>query len=1076
MITYISFFAYEKKYEPKRLTNFQYSTYKQTDPADLGDSLTYSETIGQCPPGQCAINKKSGIKRCPQNINNKLTYNTSQEACTRINTCDYSELPYAVNSDGSANGNLCENGPDGTKIACRCTNNIQCNSNVLSKFKIIAGSINGENQNYTASSFFLGQEPLENQEEIGRNNIVIEDPANEFCQINPGFTNVISPGCNFQNSVQDKLSCSNIPTTTEIETGNKPLDWEVANQNNSHGLYKPVGKNKNVEIGQTYLILRRDFSVGPNQNIALPPSGFISLNLSSGSVSTKREVIFYGEQTRTEEVNGVDGEAGQKFIYIVLYGITNINSSTSALSGTSGFVLSWQSYEQSEAPPNNLILVTIDLDYCTIDNSETNYKNMLLCTQNDNNICPFGNFTYNFDKLTNVKNSTLSKTDETFSRNFCQLNPGKNIDVSRTNYIEDPTYYTMSCSIGSGCDGKIWEILENGENPDSSQINLEAISRYFPEVDVDAINGIWDIKLDSYPTLKNLQTGQLISEDNIKPGDYWSIKSVNQILIASEGTSAGVSIIQVQDLYGLENFVNQGTIDSDIAPGLVISGTSYTLTSASFTYNNTTDENLSFVNFTPNLADDISVFSSISVYPKGLNTLQTSGMISLINNQLQLTDLNGQEINTKLGGDELDITIYKQFSFSGGNYGTKIIYNSTDTFNRRLYLDGSGNPISYENSSKETVYPYPPQNIYLLNIISLNSLNTPTNPYAAPEMPFKMPLSMYYPVWNPVLYRQECIRCKPLLITYPQIGVFNNIVSVIIQFSGKDFGNYQKNKRDGGYCYVSTSEIQFDTPDSSTITSQRIVLKEPNYDVMVGDYVLDSTLKMPLDIVVEGNPTSSSNLQIVPRIFPSSSTVTQSKQSFIDTGNTLDISNINFSYGLESSDNENFIYQDEIKIANQKINLVNGNSSTQWKIDTGVSGSNNYFFGKKYTDLSEYCSEMQTGNLNVLNNGFYFVPTQKVVSISSDRTVVEIDTSVPYQISQNENESSYVQFCRMDNNLNINILQPNGDPYPEDGTEIVIGDISDSRITYIGVSTSSTNFLSTNPPLLNLALDNQNFL
>lgn len=1023
MITYISFFAYEKKYQPKKIKNFQYSSFKESQDLGLTEPMTYTDTLAQCPPGQCAINMKTGIKRCPQNITNKLVYDMLTEVCTNLDSCDYPKLPYAVNLDGSATSNLCQKGPGNSKIACRCAAERTCDNHVMSKFVLVAGTTSNPNETSTSKSFVMGQEPLKDQDTIGYSNVTIPDPANQFCKLNPGFTNIVSPGCDFNNAVQDRLACDSIQIPIFTSTQSIGSAWFVAKQNDSHGLYSSTHSSENILKGQTYLIIGRNSVGGTVVGDYIPDSGLV--HIGENQVS---EIIKYSGVTRETSVN----VQGDFYDYKVLTGITSVESSNiNPIQGSIGF------FNNFTVSGTDISMQVINLIFkgCNVSNSESNSKNMLLCVQNDNNICAFGNFSYNFDKFPQLKDTNLTPGDETFSRNFCQLNPGNNPNLYRIKYEEDPTYFTMSCGIGQGCDGK------NFGTSITEDINLEALGRYFPDMDIDAINGNWELKINSYPYLNLAETGSLLNEFNIKPGDFWSINAINQILVVSAKygtTPPNLKYLYVQNLFGLENFVNEGPIDSSLAPGIIINGNDYTLTEVTYTYDSTSNENTSTIYFTPALTEEVEIFTTIQVIPKGINSLTTTGMVSLIDGGggYQLTALDGSQLQSQYAGIELTVNFYKQFGFCGGSYMTLPILNSSNNSNRRLYVSGNNEIVQYESQGNSGI-PYPPQNLFFLNVYGAfpNASGAP-NPYAQPEVPFKIPLSMYYPVWNPVLYQQECIRCKPLLLTYPQINSQNKIENIIIQFSGKDFSRYQLNKGNPNpntYCFVSTSEINFEPLDKSTISSQRIVLKEPNNDVKIGDYVLDSTLQLPISIETSGTPQKGEYLQIVPNIFPSVNCIKQSSTAFNNCISSTSYgtnnpplygkSFLNFSYGSEQSENENFIYKEEFKIANQKIKL-NQTAGSSWVLESNTL-CNNYFFGKKYISLEEYCHSMSTEDVSVLENGFYFVPKQKVIGISQDKTVIEIDSPFPYEINSIPEENTLVQFCRLSSPLKLNVTRTN---------------------------------------------------
>lgn len=1062
MITYIASFAYEKKYYPITLSKFQYSTYKthQDLPEDI-DSITYAANLNQCPQGQCAIDKSTGFKRCPEKVTNRLVYNKQEEACTRVNFCDYEPFPYAVRTDGSAFSNICENNPDGEKVPCRCTNKQKCSENELVKFSILGGNPD----NVSSENFAIIQSDFADQSKIGYYNIPIGDTSTDFCKINPGFTDLLIGGCDFENSIQERLGCKFITSVVADSAKTEPSSWVL---------------NKDITPGDNMIFLQ--VTESQTQNIFLPSQGILILTQATENSNTQGKVETIKYSDLEFNPSGATGVLDNKTVE--LKNVINLSlfipgtNGNQSIPGSDGFQTDW------ELSKTIISVGDIDVSNCLTSNTEPNYKNMLLCTQSDNNVCKYGTFSYNFDKLRNVTDKQINVTNETFSRNFCQLNVNKDPNVIELNYLEDPTFYTLSCSIGSGCDGKSFQLPDvQGDNVKT--INSHAAGKYFPEVDINGINGVWGVSTNQFPLLILDDSKQLLNNDTVQAGDFWSIKFINQTLISGDKvTASGGSSIIVQDLFGLSEYINITIPDNDsLAPGLCIGTKPYRLTAANYTIED--GVNVSGISITPSLSADLPAFSPIIVRPP--NNLQdyTYGIIAKDTTQSSghpyvLKTLDGIDIPPeKFQGIEVHLVIYKQFSFSGGNYVTKVTNGSTTSlksFNRRLYMNGSNKPYELNaivdgSQTQKLTYPFPPQNISQLDLTLFTYFDENTAFYS-PESPFKIPMSMYYPVWNPVLFQQECVRCKPSLISYPQLTEEGKISNVIIQFCGKDFGNYEYNINNNTFCYVSTSNLDFDNPEKTEITSQRLVLKEPNTNVMVGDYVLDCGLQLPYNVVPSSstidNTVTYSYLKILPQIFPSSKSITDYKNVFQE----IHDGEFPISFGSEESTSENFSFNNQKLYPSNGVSVIYNTKSSSW--EATVNKDYNYFFGKKYQSSDEYNSKMVSGNNGVYTEGFYFVPLQKVTNISEDKRVFILDSPYPYKINQINNHETHVQFCRLDSSLGLCVASAGGQIYPN--TIFSVDSLSDSRITNIRIDKNEDNFVLENPPLISIETKNQNFI
>lgn len=1162
LIVYISYFGFKKKYQPLFLSKFQVNQSKgnQNLLQNSSDVVNYSyaSSLSRCGLGQCVIDIESGVKRCPESVGaGPLIYDILTEACTNLESCDYEDIPFAVKTDGSANSNMCEINPNGERIPCRCTDKKACKPHVVSKFKTIEGKTFGFQENYAPEKLVIAQEISTDQSHLGFYNIPIENSAEEFCEINPAFTEEIVNGCNFKNSLGDKLGCEFIETVNFTAVNVSPLGWQLSEQVGS--LVKKIpgfverpqnlggDSNKNVVEWQNYVILGVPLGQWESQddlNLNLKLPGVIAdevpdANCNPGDPPPGYLKFVPEEGGNTEIVSyecgiiplGYDYPVirSQQYVFAILYNIRSVFTSPLAPNhppGTYGFAFKHEeNIKGDKGGPGQLTVITQQLmtsTFCRFTNDTANYKNMLLCTREQNEVCNYGRLSYNIENLGGLD---INNMDENYSRNFCQLNMQRSLDNINSKYLNDPINHTMSCSLGPGCDGKYFQ-------QPTDDVSVEAKNRYFPEVDIDGINGVWDITIDTFPTLVEVKGGlvkgnQLLNIDNINPGDYWSIKSVNEVLLASEGVSEGGSIIPVEDLFGLNIFIGQN-IGPSVAPSVVIGGTSYLLTSANYQYIN--KKNISSIGISPGLSEGVSFYDSINIVAANVNRGDTYGIViqkeitnsyksfykvdSPLNDspRYEFARLDGVPIGQDAIGTRVSLTVYKQFSFSGGNYGTKVMKNLTEigvsdygNFNRRLYTNEGTSPYVFkvaDDNDKKT-YPYPPQD---LNQLDLNQVGiadpTKNTSFDSISAPYKIPMSMYYPVWNKALGQQECVRCKPIFIAHSVINFLDKLENVIIQFSGKDFGNYQYNARDDMYCYVTTSKAKFDNINKADITSRRIVLQEPNPNIQVGDYVLDSTLQLPFQIspskdFADFQTRTFKRLQICPQIFPSDEAVRNMKdtnggQVVHDNWNKTNNNQGNgkaadvypFSFGLDESTSENFVFEGNTLFPNQE-GTISKNGNTYTFVNTGASLPNNYFFGKKYQDASLYNGKLmekieENRDPEIYTDGFYFVPTSKVERISEDGTVIELNSPYPYKIT-NPGDDVYFQFCRLDHNLKIKVAYPSKEATDEfeevyADTEVKINAITDSRISDVIVTESSSNFSKSNPPIIKLDLENQNFI
>ena len=1063
IIFFISLDLYLYNYQPIVLSKFQYSYYKEGEnvpPGILssnnlgsgeGKNFIDAEKLGKCAAGFCALDKASGLKRCPDG-NYQIVYNTEKEVCTRKEFCDDDFLSYAVLNDGTTSRNgKCDPG-----VPCRCTFEKRCNSGIISPFQVIFGSNFDPSQN----NFSIDQFPNYDTQ-YGYDSIQLPAPATEFCDINPAFTSKIINGCDFQNSVRDKLDCQNISSVIPVS--------------NTPGVSSESGRlNKNIKVGDTSFVSLKFVNNESNEGTyllnSLPNQGYLEFsNYNDNTDSNKiTELVYY---------NRLNKDAKNT---ITVSGITHLESSPPTLAyGTLGFGLSWSSASIKsqtgviEGTCTSIASYELENVNCSIATDGPNFKNMIICTQENRQPCKQGTLSYNFDKIRGTNTTTNGfLTNESFSRNFCQQR--KNIDANQFNntYLQDPAFYTMSCYLGSGCnDTKL--ILNNEEG-------LKAASgKYYPDVDVSGIKGQWDVITTSYPVINlTLEKGSLINSNSIEPGDFWSVKSSSETLVTSKKSDSGTDTIFVQSLLSLNSYINIGDINTNVRP--IISVTLQNGTSSNFSVVNCkyTENNGFTMDVTPNLPSGFNIPKNnpIKVNPINMNgegfvyygivgrNISQSGtdLEGIKKPPLQLFSIDGENINQTID-ENFNIVIFKQFSFSGGNYNT-IIYNDRKNNNgldlkRRVYSGSSTSPIFGKSSygGNEISPLIPPQNISNIflnqsNIGTAELTNTASS-FQGTNEPFKIPMSMYYPVWNPVTFQQECIRCKPNLVAYPELGLKENIERVIIQYSARDFLNYEYDILNNGFVFTSVSEL-----DSSKINTTKVFnLKEPNPNLQIGDGIMSFNLKFPVSVFTNTGTSAGykqgygEDLTLIPQLTYSNK-INQVEYGFEESQNA------DYNIPPNISNRNETIVKD-----NQKLKIVLEANGTEFKVDTSQNPEG-YSFGKIYRPNIAKNTQDYNGF------GFYLVPTIYVTDISNDGKTITTNIPVSSQLNVDDNieYSKYLQFCRLGKTLEIDLVQDLGTfiPITGFGQEIVIDKLSDGRITNIVVANGGQNFLQNTLPIV----------
>ena len=1036
-ILIVSFHYYNDEYKPATLTTVQYATFENeqqtsSNPVQTVNEFSYVSRLSSCPMGQCAINKVTGIKRCPEKDTSSVVYDTLSEACTKPNTCDYPELSFSVLPDGSSS----ESGICQDNETCRCTNQLKCNPDIVSTFEITYGSnYTPTNDNYTI------QQNVSKTYNPGLENLTIKNPASEFCVINPGFTNKMTTGCDLTNGVNDKLDCENITSIRLQNITTSPEEQPEFFLQNS------------INTGDTNMIINRLLGqitsggyTGYDSSLVTPlftqdiSSGIVKITPGIGpGTSTKWEIVSFSSVNKYYSTSDEDDQN-----YLSIGGIVHLFSSDGGGTfGSPGFHLSFGA--GSELPRG--YLYNFGFFNCLNTIESANYKNMSLCLRPEKQPCKEGFLTYRFDKL-HSQNQTSSRyfTDERFSRNFCQQRT--NFDQStRSQYLEDPGYYTMGCTVGSGCADT--ELLLS-----SDLKGIEAArEKYFPDFDLNAVRGSWTLiasglpylNFDDSDNLKNISSSSLLTSETVQEGDFWTVKTYSGEIVASNDYDPDENILTFYNVGGLIDYLNYGEISIFSTSVLQDENSSQIFTIISV---ETTENSLIGMRLSP--APESAVKGDkYRILPAENNDRSVHhGLVyrSQEGDTLVLGS-NGTVLDIPAGGtDVLAIELFKQYSFSGGNYNTVLgPSDSIDYQGKRLATGTSGSVFEYEDGSiTEAIYP--PNNIqnYFLSQGMSQSVNsgtteiTTTSIYKNPNSEIKKNISMYYPVWNPVLSQQECVRCKPLLIAYPQITIQNDISQIFIQYCSKDFQGYEYNFEADNYVYTSVSKLDTSENVKFPNTTSEFYLEKPNFNIEVGDSVIDSRLQF--DYVLE---TDSDN-----ELRPSNGPVTVRPEM---------VSGV-FKTGLEESYNQRVIYEGNELIENGVSIIVSG-SVLQIQGDP-----ENYFFGKKYKDVFG-------------QTGYYIIPVATVIDISPDGKRVTTSSGSNKLLS---GEDTYIQFCRIQGPLGVTIDPPGVNPkdYESDKyiSSLVTGSIAtaevnslvDGRIVNLRMINRGAAYSYDNPPSINL--------
>jgi len=633
---YLSQNSFDDFLNNSNLPQVKSTTVIDNVPVESINSLGNFSDLKYCPKKQCAVNLSTGVKRCPSTVGNNsssnnenttgITYTLGVEVCVESNKCP-PNLPYAINNDGSATGEICEE-----NNFCYCTSKPQCATRVLKYFQ------NADQEEVSKINFSFsttGNKPNNNE----RNSIVIDETTG-FCELNPAFTDKIINGCNFENSWNDPTNCletnvySQLPTAYSFDLIS--YSETLANFSGLGNLTKTTSNNYTQGLNFIGMSTRNNLSNIEIRDI-INQTGAVSLGGLSYFFS---EAQFRGPLVLLNKIS----------YYDQINGINVPGLSTN--------------YSQGDIVDLNVGILTNCQD---IENDKVNYKNMLSCLQTFNQPCTDGVLTYNIDNGN--------------PRNFCQ-GSGSNLVVGNKItdfYLVNPAFFTLSCVVGSGCDESIDTVLCSSAT-DCQTSFTNKLSKLFPRADYSALTNLYSIPKSSFglsftPILgvSSSNNENFFITNNFVPfenGDYWEINSNISDVFLTTNTTLGSNVLNVNDTSNLNvgmsiNFSQTFNINT-------ITGTSVLLNDVL----NIFDTTIAKTGY------EISAYSNNNFFGR------VGNVKNFFNKQtFNLYDLNDNiQNNDNINILNNSLTLFKQFGFNGLNYNTVFDKdNNSRIFNNDYY-------------------------------------------------------------------------------------------------------------------------------------------------------------------------------------------------------------------------------------------------------------------------------------------------------------------------------------------------------------------------------------------------------
>ena len=738
--------------------------------------------------GQCTMNKKIGVKKCPEDIKGTLFYNPETEICVDKLRC-VDPLKYAVNPDGSVNKDgICEPGLD----ICMCTSNVSCPDYVTTKFTITNGNLFSTLS--SEKNFLINQVPFTNENVYQGNSTI--DPLNEYCKLNSTYTEKITNGCSFTNSISDFLmdcdresadanaSVSPYSLTPYVigggvtDKGKQFCEIQGYDDSNWNNMTLCMSKDVCKEGNFTYNFDRyRKNSIFARSQPSLSGTSSNSVDTNTHFINSRRFCQSYASDLKSFRED-------LQFYTLSCINGTKCNRLAKPQDTSKFFVGENNEYDPTAIQSKFNLILTVAT---TTDGVATT--------------------TISPSSISNLSSSMLYK----------MLNSGDLIRINRNHYIvsiNKPQDITSS-----GIPITLYNFKTNETPQTDTAIPTEVeLNDFHPEFDGifadPALGYNWRIRT--------------------KPGDNYNIDDEFTISI----TTPSPGFTKALQTSGLGDITFLG-------------GEPYMVTAFDAQYYGSSGGSIFFSGVIVKAPLNTSnVQSSSGSYRiRRVHTGNDTGAITpnIVASYYPQYAFNGFGYNTKT-----------LFSNNQG-YKVSNVYNTGTELNGPSPLNNSYTPL-YDILSNNTFYrgglSYPDGYVMknevreqeILQELDEQISNKPEI-YAIKKTTFNPSLyeniGFYSSVWNNQYGRTECIRCSPLLVAsvnMAKVSGSDNVKSyqydaVTIQYSGQDFRHYRRDFKHRKWKFTSTGTLLQDS------TAKTLHLKTPNFNIQEGDYVLSNNSK-----------------------------------------------------------------------------------------------------------------------------------------------------------------------------------------------------------------------------------------
>ena len=972
---------------------------------DLEDNLA---GLAECPENECAVDVSTGVKRCPENSNTRIVYNPVYEVCSQKFFCTSDRLPYAILSSGETdNFGVCE-----PQTACRCTEKVVCPKYVTSSIRLNSGT-SYSSKSYELNYYFTKKD-LDPNKVSGYDSIEIlgSMQSREFCQINPAYTDRIVGGCNFTNSDSDILGCQD--SEDFISVSEDSFIENYGGENLTLNYQNNPEKNFETVKDQLELLIK-----GENK----PPKGFM-LKKTEDSI----KMFDYTENSVSFVTLGGENSSVLK----------NISTVEISEVGETKTTLGFQDEGLTNGEAGDYTFRNVIYTGCrAVDRNTTSDKNMLICLQESNKICTVGQLSYNVDDKPPL--------------DFCQIN--FDLENYLTNqdddekYKKDPVSYTLSCTLGGGCsaDYNSSRCLPDGNCDDVIE---EYKTKFFERYDASAVKNFWflkrrDFSINPYVPgeitfIKDEHNGLEFFNDGlmeIEPGDYFStflnkfsrinLQDVEDIV---QGENKTFILNTVEDIFVDQDIYYNGFRGQVIGKSPPDSEVTVNVLSSSIT--------------------SIPKYAVLEIYKDIPPSDDGRGFGKFWKDKSGKVFVSQLAISTKeFPEDSQNLFLFKQFGFNGPNYNSFLEKKFVDgeIVLKRKYSESSKWAYWIKENKEELLTPPLASPVIplreKLSDLAVEDIQKIKNSvsFSFNDADFKKQLSFYYPVWNSEVNNQVCVRCRPYLQIYPKLsgGETGKITNAVIQFSGKDFGQYcfypvldEKNNDSPRFVFnfftklnvkkSTTKRLFFDTPNPNIPVRDEIFYRENPY------YILDSYNVLEKKLVELSPPEKIPESRIRVGLISQSSLV---KENYLQTN-------------MVEEKDDIFVFEERPLPPMENVEFYFDEAKNYYTNDY-VGKNLNYFSGKEYIFVKDE---------NIHKYSIYGRIRIKRVDIVEGNMIVTTNSSrVRNFISETgeENPDIVFQIVSEKDSLDLKIGSEKAD-------FLKVSGITDKRVTDIKVEENKT--------------------